>query len=145
MIITIISILIITTIIWFVSKKLPFNICPVCTGVLLTWTGLLIVISLGQLSISDYQLPTAILAGGTVVGIMSKLEKYIKIKFILLWKTTFVILGFFVVYSLVSSDWIISIVGIILIIIVTVMLKKTKMKEPSKKLEEIQEKLKNCC
>ena len=132
MIITIISILLITPVIWLVSKKLKFKICPICAGVSLTWFWLLVGIKLNLLSSADYQLPTAILMGGTVVGLMFKLEQFIKIKFVLIWKTLFVALGFMVVHSLMFANWMIFLVSAILVVLLTFILKvsKTTLEKP---------------
>ena len=74
MIIAIISILVFTLIVWFANKLLPFSICPICAGVFLTWIWMFVGISLGELSLANYQLPTTMLMGGTVVGLTFKLE-----------------------------------------------------------------------
>jgi len=148
MIIVIFFILIFTSIIWILNKKLSFNVCPICAGVSLTWVGLLIGINLDKLPIDIYQLPTAILAGGTVVGLMSKIETHIKRKPLLIWKSLFVIFGFLSVYSLVSSNWAISILGIILMLVTTFIFKENRKGDnpkESKEQKEIQEKMKNCC
>ncbi|MEK7565099.1 MAG: hypothetical protein AAB501_02585 [Patescibacteria group bacterium] len=151
MIITIISILLITPIIWLVSKKLKFKICPICAGVSLTWFWLLVGIKLNLLSSADYQLPTAILMGGTVVGLMFKLEQFIKIKFVLIWKTLFVVLGFMVVHSLMFANWMIFLVSAILVVLLTFILKVSKTTLENQKLHEVssskelEEKMKNCC
>lgn len=151
MIITIISILLITPVIWLVSKKLKFKICPICAGVALTWFWLLVGIKLNLLSSADYQLPTAILMGGTVVGLMFKLEQFIKIKFVLIWKTLFVALGFMVVHSLMFANWMIFLVSAILVVLLTFILKVSKTTLENQKLHEVssskelEEKMKNCC
>ncbi len=148
MTIIIISILLITLIVWVLNKKLTFQICPICVGVSLTWIGIIIALAFNLLPYNSYQLQIAILMGGTVVGLVYKLEKHIKINFILIWKTLFVIIGFFTVYNLAISNWLISFVGIILIAIVTFLFKKiskTELLEESKSLKETQEKMKNCC
>ena len=78
MIIAIISILILTSAIWVLNKKLPIKICPVCAGVSLTWLWMLLGMGYGLLSIEKYQFITAILMGGSVVGITNKLEEKYK-------------------------------------------------------------------
>jgi len=135
--ITIVSTIIITVIAWMVKKTIKRNLCPICVGVSLTWLWLLIGQWSGQLRAADYQLPTAILMGGTVVGLMSKLEKFITPRLILVWKTAFVISGFLTMYSLLTGGWLIFTTGIILALVVTlVSLPRSK---------EIEEKMKNCC
>jgi hypothetical protein len=79
MIIAIISILIIVFAVWLINKKLPIKICPICAGVSLTWLWMLLGMGYGMLSIEKYQLVTAILMGGSVVGITNKLEEKYKI------------------------------------------------------------------
>jgi len=78
MIIVILSILIFTGIVWALNKKLPVQICPICAGVSLTWLWMLLGMSYGLLSIEKYQLITAVLMGGSVVGITNKLEEKYK-------------------------------------------------------------------
>ncbi len=78
MIIAILSILILTSVIWALNKVLPIKICPVCAGVTLTWFWMLFGMGYGLLSIEKYQFVTAILMGGSVVGITNKLEEKYK-------------------------------------------------------------------
>ena len=117
----------------------------------MTWFWLLVGIKLNLLSSADYQLPTAILMGGTVVGLMFKLEQFIKIKFVLIWKTLFVALGFMVVHSLMFANWMIFLVSAILVVLLTFILKVSKTTLENQKLHEVssskelEEKMKNCC
>ncbi|MEK7190231.1 MAG: hypothetical protein AAB661_00500, partial [Patescibacteria group bacterium] len=59
--------------------KLPFQICPICAGVSLTWLWMLFGMGLGFLSVEKYQMVIAILMGGSVIGIVNKLEEKWKI------------------------------------------------------------------
>ena len=148
MIIATLSIFVFTGIIWILNKKLPFQICPICAGVSLTWLWIFFGMFFGKLLVVDYQLPTAILAGGTVVGLMSKLEEFIKKKFVLIWKTIFVVSGFMAVYSLITNQWGIFAVGVIIDITVTLMFKTygaEKENPDLKKIKELKEKMKRCC
>lgn len=79
MIIAIISILSLTSIVWVLNKILLIKICPICAGVSLTWLWMLLGMGYGLLSIEKYQLITAILMGGSVVGITNKIEEKYKI------------------------------------------------------------------
>jgi len=86
--------------------------------------------------------------GGTVVGAMSKLEKFIKLDFILLWKTIFVISGFLAAYSLINTDWAMFAIGVILAVVITIFLKTRGVgqeKQELKKTKELEEKMKKCC
>lgn len=148
MIIAILSILVLTGFVYVLNKKLLTQICPICAGVTLTWLWMFFGMFFGKLSAIDYQVPTAILAGGTVVGLMSKLEEFIKVKFVLVWKTIFVASGFMAVYSLVAREWSILALGIIINVAITFIFKtyenETKNSDP-KKLEELKKKMKGCC
>jgi len=148
LIIITISILVISGFAWVVRKlfKAEF-ICPVCTGVMLTWLWLLVGLLAGKLASEIFLLPTAILMGGTIVGLMAKLEKNIKSKFLLIWKIVFVILGFSAFYGLLIENWLIFIIGALLAIVVT-MTFKTKhetIKEESEQVKKLEEQMKNCC
>src|SRR3989338_6263239 len=145
MITAILSILIITLVVWLVNKKLPVQICPVCAGVFLTWLWMFIGMSLGKLLIANYQLPVSVLMGGTVVGLMSKLEQFINLKFVLIWKMIFVVSGFTAVYSLITDQWGIFAIGVIVDIVVTLIFKTYGAEKENLNLKELKEKIKNCC
>ena len=142
----IISILVTTSIVWLIKRTFKFEICPVCAGVFLTWLWILIGMFLGKLSVISYQLPVAILMGGTVVGLMSKLEKFIKSNVLLIWKVIFVSLGFLAVYGLIISNWLIFALGVILAITAIFIFKTYQAPEPeSKQAKELEERMKKCC
>jgi len=148
MIIAILSILILTGIVFILNKKLPVQICPICAGVSLTWLWMFFGMFLGKLLVADYQVPAAILAGGTVVGLMSKLEGSIKRKFILIWKIIFVVSGFTAVYSLVNGRWGMLVIGVITDIAITFVFKtygEEKKELDSKNLTKLKKKMENCC
>ena len=75
MIIAIVSIFILTSIVWGLNKKLPVQICPVCAGVSLTWLWLFFGMWFGLLPVSGYEFITAILMGTTIGGIVTELKK----------------------------------------------------------------------
>ncbi|HEY4524341.1 MAG TPA: hypothetical protein VJL36_01090 [Candidatus Paceibacterota bacterium] len=148
MITAVISILIITATVWLATKKSAFKICPICAGVSLTWMWLLVGLWSGKLAPIDYQLPTAVLMGGTVVGLMAKLESKIKPKLAMLWKTIFIVSGFSAAASLLAGDWLVGAAGIILAMVATLALKTTPAemeKQTSTATKELEEKMKNCC
>ncbi|MEK7208901.1 MAG: hypothetical protein AAB677_01430 [Patescibacteria group bacterium] len=148
MIIAIASILIITFAVWLIGEKLSLKICPICAGVSLTWFWLWLGWQLEKLPVADYQLPTAILMGGTVVGLMAKLESVIKPKFVLFWKTIFVVSGFSAVSGLLAGNWLAVAAGIILAAVTTLgcQARATEPeKQNSKIAEDLKEKMKNCC
>lgn len=149
MVITILSIAIITFIVWTIKTKYKLEICPICAGVFLTWLWLIVGMKLNLLSTTNYELLAGILMGGTVVGLMTKLEKHIKLQFVLWWKTIFVLSGFTVVYSLLSSQWIFFTIALGVMSICTFICTIKKETEPSQlestELKKAEEKMKNCC
>jgi uncharacterized membrane protein YqgA involved in biofilm formation len=78
MIIAISSILVLTLLVWLADKKLPVKICSICAGVTLTWAWMLSGIWLGLLSVSRYELITAILMGASIGGIVTELKKWLQ-------------------------------------------------------------------
>lgn len=81
MLYAILSILILTLLVWVINKKLSIQICPICAGVTLTWIWLFIGIWFGFLPIAQYEFVTAILMGATIGGIVGELKKmFLKLK-----------------------------------------------------------------
>src|SRR3989344_9393585 len=108
LILTIISILTITLLVWLVSKFLPFAVCPICAGSLLTWAGLLGLYFTGYPI--DPVLP-AVLMGGSVVGIMYQVDKKLSDRSAgarLLFKVFFMPTGIIAAYSILKEWWIVS-------------------------------------
>ena len=64
-----------TFLVWLINKKSPVQICPICAGVTLTWTLLLVGIWLGMLPVARYELITAILMGASIGGIVNEFKK----------------------------------------------------------------------
>ena len=73
--ITIISILFFSLTAFVLRKYLNLKICPLCAGVSLSWLWMLLGIWFGLLPIEKYQLMTAMLMGGSIIGIVNKLEE----------------------------------------------------------------------
>ena len=61
-----------------VKRMVLPSLCPICLGVSLTWLTLTALILSGILPATYYLLPTTILLGGTVVGIVYQGEKKFK-------------------------------------------------------------------
>ena len=75
MIIAISSILFFTLVVWVINKKSSIQICPICAGVMLTWLSMLLGMWFGLLSVSRYEILTAILMGASIGGIVTELKK----------------------------------------------------------------------
>lgn len=165
--ITTISILAITGLVWLFNRILPFRICPICAGVSGTWLWILAGIYLGLLEAEGWKLIAAIAMGGSIVGIAYQIEKRLPSnRSPLLWKTLFVPAGFIAVYSAISafaedsadksSWWTAFIVITTLLIIMALRFTeeprsraaksdKAVHLERSRKVEELEKKMKNCC
>lgn len=138
-VITVISILTITTLVWLVNRILPFAVCPICAGVFFTWVGLVGAHFLGYRI--DLIVP-ALLMGGSVVGIAYQLEKKLD-KPSLLGKALFISSGFVVAYSVLEQLWTVFFlaIGFLLLISIT-LLSASPRGESTRGLEK---KMEDCC
>lgn len=139
--ITIISILFISVLAWLARRILSFTVCPICVGVCLTWIWLLGAHLLGYEI--DLIVP-ALLMGGSVVGIMYKIEK----KFnnlpadqLLLWKILFVPAGFIAAYAVLEQLWMALLLAIAFLFLLSFALLSSREESAS----EIEKKMKDCC
>ncbi|MEK7553742.1 MAG: hypothetical protein AAB517_00050 [Patescibacteria group bacterium] len=146
--ITVISILAIATLVWLVNRVMSFNVCPICTGVFLTWVWLIIAHTIG------YQVNLiipALLMGGTVVGIMYKIEKKfsgLSANKMLLWKILFVPAGFVAAYALLEQSEIVFIIAIAFLFLVSFILLHSKSSTTGSRPEtvgDIEKKMEDCC
>ena len=147
-----ISIFILTSIFWAVKRYLLIDICPICSGVFLTWFIFLILMLTGKISVFVFQMPIALLMGGSIVGIAYKLESKIKEKkSILLFKSLFIPIGFALAYSLVTSSFYQAVFIFVILGIITLIFLKFRSEkkeddlEKNKKVEDLLGKMKNCC
>lgn len=107
-IIALISILVISGLVWLVNKAFPVQICPICAGVSATWLLILTGAALGFLEARTWLLLAGILMGGSVTGIAYQAEKRLPAgRSALAWKVFFIPLGFAAVYSLLQFWWLI--------------------------------------
>lgn len=157
-----ISILVITFAVRLFNKFSPLKICSICAGVAGTWLWMLIGMLTGQLPVASYQLPAAILIGGSVVGIAYQVEKFLPglagWRTPLLWKALFIPGGFIAASFLLSFKWLeFLIVSGILLVIMSLFLQSLKKPEESsrnevdlgenkeKRIEMLEEEMEECC
>ncbi|MBI2042040.1 MAG: hypothetical protein HYT20_03415 [Candidatus Nealsonbacteria bacterium] len=146
--IAIASMLAITFIVWLSNKIFPFKICPICAGISGTWLWVISGLYLGWLDAENWRLFAAMGMGSSIVGIAYQLEKKISNKSLLLWKTLFIPAGFAAMYGALMQKFDILSGGLIfLLIIVTVFLLPVaeKSKQNQTKIQELKNKMKNCC
>ncbi len=144
-IIALASIIILTSLTWLTKRFFPFQICPICAGVSGTWVWLIVAHFWGYQI--DLTIP-ALLMGGSVVGVMSKLERFMQPKFILVWKMTFTVSGFLAANSLITGNWLIFAGGIIFVLIITLTSKTRPVKineQKSEQIKNLEKKMENCC
>jgi len=155
-VIVVASIFVLTGVAWAANKILPFRFCPICVGVSGTWIWMLVGMEIGTLPITNYQLPVALLMGGTVVGLAYQLEKRLpagddRWQTPLLWKMLFIPTGFFGAYSLlVASRSLSTAAAVLLAVIVAVFFYRgTRVGGPpskeTKTVAELEKKMKQCC
>lgn len=156
--IAITSILVVTALFWVLNKLLPFKVCPICAGVAGTWLWMLVGMLSGYLSTINYQLITAVLMGGSVVGIANLLEKRFPQssdgwRTPLLWKTLFIPAGFAAVYGILLANWYILAASAILLVFIALYftaklpLGTENKKDPRHdgKVEKIEKEMEKCC
>lgn len=145
----IVSILLLTVSVRGANKFLPFKICPICAGVSGTWLWMLLGVVIGKLSLVSFQLPTAVLMGGSVVGIAYQLEKKLpKNRSDLLWKTIFIPTGFAAVYEAVSLDWSLFSMMVALIGLIFLFFFRFGMENHlsgSETVEKLEKEMEKCC
>ena len=134
--ITIISILIISFLVWVANRFLPLKICPICAGVSGTWVWIL-----GS-RFFGYEVDLMILAilmGGSVVGLSSKLDKN--------WKILLTPLGFIVVYNLLLENWtaLFASFTLFLLMLFLFLPSSKRLNSDRDATKELRQKMKKCC
>ena len=129
-------------------RALPFKVCPLCGGVAGTWIWMMIAAYRGYAV--DMRV-TALMMGGTVVGLAGELEKRIKFRYPLIWKSVFVIGGFWTAFLLQVGR--LDLVGLsaLSLAVFTYLFSKLNLHEhnapasENKELSELEKKIEDCC
>ncbi len=74
-IVAILSILILTLLVWVFNKIFTTKICPICAGVTLTWLWMLFGLWRGLISVPGNEFIVAILMGASIGGIVTEVKK----------------------------------------------------------------------
>ncbi|MBI2595007.1 MAG: hypothetical protein HYW38_01980 [Candidatus Colwellbacteria bacterium] len=139
------------TFLTFIFNKITrWRICVVCAGVSLTWLFLTALILLEILDSSFYILATAMLMGGTVVGIAFQGEKRFKwAASLFYWKAPVVVAGFISAYLLlINLSWTVFVIELILLGFLAYLLflqPSSGESSPGKNASELEDKMKDCC
>lgn len=148
-ILVVVSILVITVAVWLANRFLPIKICPICAGVSLTWFWMLLGILTERLAVAGFQLPIAILMGGSIVGIAYQLEKKLPPgRSPLLWKASFIPVGFAAVFEVLNFHWgILTAIGVLISFIVLLFFwfggKDHALS--NKTVEKLEKEMEQCC
>ncbi len=132
-----------------VNRVLRIKLCPICLGVGGTWAWM-IAARFAGIAIDATMLP--ILLGGSVAGSAYLLEKHLPAaRSGLLWKTSFIPVGFVAAYGLALPNWSLFAVAMVALIILTaVFLRPTAgangaAVEDSAAVAELKRRMKDCC
>ncbi|MBI2674133.1 MAG: hypothetical protein HYX22_00110 [Candidatus Yanofskybacteria bacterium] len=132
---------------------MKIRICLICAGVSLTWLLILAGLNFGWLAADGWLLIAAIAMGGTVVGIAYQGEKRSKwaadntMKF----KASVILTGFVLAYLALSfiswtAFWVaFAILGLVAYVYFVMPDRAEEITKDTARIQEIEEKLKNCC
>ena len=137
--------------IFFLVKRVGLSsICPMCLGVSLTWLVLMVLMLLGYAS-NDYFLPTVLLMGGTVVGVVYQGEKKFKVMRSFTPKMVVLITGFVSTYLLLTNmNWLTLIAAALILIPLGYLFflrspQATAGVENPETIRDLEDKMKECC
>lgn len=128
-----ISILILTFVLYFVRKTSDLKICPICMATVLTWSFSFLAVAFNFLDISP-----VLIALLMAISLGAFIEKYGS-KLGLIWKTVLVLVGFPAVYFITQGAFLKAVLsGLALLLFTTIffVLKKEK---------KINDKFEGCC
>lgn len=144
--ITIISIFAIAALAFIFNKIFGAGVCPICAGVSGTWIWMLIGSLAGIFPMTLFQIPIAILAGGSVVGIAYLLEKKLPAgRSPIFLKMILIPAGFAAVYGILEQNWFLAVGLFVLECVFAIIFLSAPKKNESGKIKEIEEKMKKCC
>jgi hypothetical protein len=157
MISLLITALIITAIVYWFNRFLPFKICALCAGVSGAWLLATFGILAGFLKAEALRLPILIMMGGTAVGIAFQGQEKLSFakKSIWHWKIPSALIGLGIFYwFFLKMSWLTFIIEVILLgFLVFVFFIRQSAAESrgidekifNQKLKEIEENLRKCC
>lgn len=134
---------------WGARRMFGIRLCPICAGVASTWLWILGGIYIGWLETDNWRLVAALAMGGSVVGSAYQLEKRLSPnQSALLWKMLFIPMGFVVAYGFAIAWWAACFGGLFAGAILTWIFFRVPHKRHAtspRVVEELEDKMKNCC
>lgn len=149
--IAIVSILVLTGLVWLANKVLPFQICPICAAVSGTWLWLTAASLFGFVPAATYQPLILLLMGGTVVGIAYQGERSFALarRWPLAWKIFVVGIGFPAAFWAAEGarPAMLAIEAVVLATLAYLFFLRQPevIRAEDSKVRDLEEKLKNCC
>lgn len=143
--VTLASVLAIAGVMWAARRLLGVPVCPICLGVGGTWLWMLVARELGY-PIDGTML--AVLLGASVTGIAYLIEKRLPDgRSALLWKTLFIPTGAVAAYALVAQLWAVVAGASVVLVVLTAffLVAPAGSQAPSRSVEELTARMKNCC
>lgn len=130
------------------KRLFGWMICPLCAGVAGTWVWILAGMYGALLPREEWQLLSAILMGGSTVGIIYQLERRRGEPLSARVKVALFLLGFIAAYGLLTEAWVVAAPGAALFAASALFLMKKPASPPKdeyEKLKELEERMKQCC
>ncbi len=143
--VTLASVLAIAGVMWAARQLLGLPVCPICLGVGGTWLWMLVARELGY-PVDATML--AVLLGASVAGTAYLIEKRLPAgRSALLWKTLFIPSGAVAAYALVAQLWPVAGIASMILVVLTAffLVAPAGSQAPSRNVEELAAKMKNCC
>jgi len=145
--ITVTSILVIALVAWLANRVLPFEVCPICAGVFLTWVGLL------GAYFAGYPIPLtipALLMGGSAVGSAYQLEKRssrASPTTRMFFKVLFIPAGFIAAYAALEQWWTVLLSATAFLAVVAMWFVSSGRATSSHEetIGDIEKKMEDCC
>ena len=145
--VTILSIMAIAGAAWRTHRLFGTRVCPICAGVAGTWIWLF---AARQLGYPIDPLITALLMGGSIVGIAYSAEKYLlPRRSALSWKMLFVPTGFVAGYGILMEKWVVALAALVGIAVVLFLFLRfsssTASASESARIEKLKRDMEKCC
>ncbi len=129
------SIVVLTLIFWGLHKARIISVCPICAGAVITWVGGIVALYYGASWANSMVI--AILMGASLGALADKYGNRLG----LFWKSAAVLLGLPAIYLLVQKSLWQSLALIILLLLLTIFVRKTNQ-IPSNDKKDL---FKECC
>lgn len=144
MIVALVSIIVLTSLVWVFNHVAKTRLCPICAGVAGTWLWMFAAHLLG---LSVDLLSIGILMGGSVVGIVYQVERTRGAVLSLAAKTLVMLSGFLLAYTLLDKRWLLA--GVALIVGALILFWRTTPRQAASREKHapspLEKEMESCC